>query len=522
MKRTLSILLAALLLAGVGVVGAFAADFQIIFDANTTDPTVANMPGPEDKTIGTPLALPGNIPTRDNYIFKGWARTPTGPWAFDHGDPFNDDTDPTDQTLYAIWVRQYQVTYNANTTDTSVHGLPAAQTKTVGEALTLVGAPTRTDYVFKGWTLTSTGAKAYDPGDSYTDDSIVTGRILYALWEATFYTVTFNGNTPAGGTVTNPVAPQTQDNGLDMTLTNDIPSCAGYDFMGWSKNPAGPVHFSQGGNYTDRVSVTLYAIWEANEYTVAFNGNAPSGSTAAGVPAALTKTRGVTLPIPTAEPTCAGYAFKGWAISAADAATGTVKYSPGGNNTTDEAVTLFAIWAANTYTVRYNANGGSGTMADSTHTYGTAKLLTANAYTNANATFAGWATAAADAVTYNNSHNVINLTAVNGAVVELYAKWNVPSKDKLNARIAEVEKLEERKYTAVSWAGLQEKLDAARAVAANANATQKQIDDAKYELDLYVQKQLVARSFIFNTKYEATIWNWLLFFIGFGFIWMWF
>ncbi|MCL2508009.1 MAG: hypothetical protein FWF05_02400 [Oscillospiraceae bacterium] len=36
---------------------------------------------------------------------------------------------------------------------------------------------------------------------------------------------------------------------------------------------------------------------------------------------------------------------------------------------------------------------------------------------------------------------------------------------------------------------------------------------------LYVK---ASGSFIFNTLYESTFWNWLLFFLGFGFIWMWF
>ena len=38
--------------------------------------------------------------------------------------------------------------------------------------------------------------------------------------------------------------------------------------------------------------------------------------------------------------------------------------------------TLTAQWTANTYYVKYNANGGSGSMGNSTHTYGTAKALT--------------------------------------------------------------------------------------------------------------------------------------------------
>ena len=72
----------------------------------------------------------------------------------------------------------YQVTYNAN----GGSGAPSAQTKWVGEALTLSSTePTRANYIFKGWATSSSATTAsYQPGGSYTGDAALA---LYAVWE---------------------------------------------------------------------------------------------------------------------------------------------------------------------------------------------------------------------------------------------------------------------------------------------------------------------------------------------------
>ena len=71
-----------------------------------------------------------------------------------------------------------------------------------------------------------------------------------------------------------------------------------------------------------------------------------------------------------------------------------------------------------TYTVTFNANGGTGTMAVQTFTQGVAQVLRANAFTRTGYTFAGWATSASGAVVYTNGQSV-TLTAN----ATLYAKW---------------------------------------------------------------------------------------------------
>jgi uncharacterized repeat protein (TIGR02543 family) len=73
--------------------------------------------------------------------------------------------------------------------------------------------------------------------------------------------------------------------------------------------------------------------------------------------------------------------------------------------------------------VVYNANGGSGTMANTTFTYGVAQNLQTNTFTRTCYDFAGWATSATGLVAYTNGQSVNNLTA--GATVTLYAKWKL-------------------------------------------------------------------------------------------------
>ena len=87
--------------------------------------------------------------------------------------------------------KTYAVNYEANANgDTTVNGIPAAQTKTHGVALTLANnTPTREGYTFKGWATSPTGPVAYQPGGQYLNDAPVT---LYAVWEKLTYTVTIS------------------------------------------------------------------------------------------------------------------------------------------------------------------------------------------------------------------------------------------------------------------------------------------------------------------------------------------
>jgi len=111
-----------------------------------------------------------------------------------------------------------------------------------------------------------------------------------------------------------------------------------------------------------------------------------------------------------------GYTFAGW-NTAADG-TGTT-YAPGEILSATISTTLYAIFTANNYSVRFDANGGSGTMADSAIVAGTAKNLTANAFTRVGYSFQGWTTNSnGTGTTYTNSQSVTLY-----ADTVLYAKW---------------------------------------------------------------------------------------------------
>ena len=115
-------------------------------------------------------------------------------------------------------------------------------------------------------------------------------------------------------------------------------------------------------------------------------------------------------------PTRTGYTFNDWRDSNGQLLT---------KDTIAQDKTFIAAWNPHSYTVKYNGNGNTGgSTASSSHTYGTAKALTANGFTKTGHTFAGWATSANGVVVYANKESVSNLTATNGATVNLYAAWN--------------------------------------------------------------------------------------------------
>ena len=119
-------------------------------------------------------------------------------------------------------------------------------------------------------------------------------------------------------------------------------------------------------------------------------------------------------------PTKTGYTFTGWYTD------------PECNNkyTEDKVIgniTLYAGFRANTYTIVFNANTGSGTMSNQSMTYDTAANLTANTFTKDKHTFKGWATTAGGAVEYTDGQSVKNLTATDGATINLYAVWELNS-----------------------------------------------------------------------------------------------
>ena len=95
-----------------------------------------------------------------------------------------------------------------------------------------------------------------------------------------------------------------------------------------------------------------------------------------------------------------------------------------GDAATRKAISFNAAWTAHHYSVHYEANGGSGEMADQDFTYDAGQALSANSFTREGYTFVGWNTAADGSGTgYNDGQQTPNVTATDGATVTLYAQW---------------------------------------------------------------------------------------------------
>ena len=331
-------------------------------------------PASQTKTHGVALTLSSTKPTRSGYTFLGWAENSNATTAqYQPSGQFSKDADTT---LYAVWkVKTYTITYNAN----GGSGAPATQTKTHGVALTLSSTrPTRSGYSFLGWAESSSATSAqYQPSGQFTKDTDTT---LYAVWsEIAQYTITYNAN---GGT--GAPAAQTKTHGVTLTLSSTKPTRSGYSFLGWAESSsATSAQYQPGGQFTKDVDTTLFAVWKANTYTITYNANGGTGA-----PVAQTKTHGVALTLSSTKPTRSGYTFLGWAESSGATSA---QYQPGGQFTSDADTTLYAVWKAKTYTVTYDANGGSGAPATQTKTHGVALTLSSTKPTRSGYTFLGWA-----------------------------------------------------------------------------------------------------------------------------------
>ena len=162
------------------------------------------------------------------------------------------------------------------------------------------------------------------------------------------------------------------------------------------------------------VSVSkTYTIPALDSYTVSYNANGGSGA-----PSSQTKWYGKTLTLSSAKPTRAGYTFLGWSTSStATSAT----YAAGGSYTANSGATLYAVWKIITYTVSYNANGGSGAPSAQTKTYNVTLKLSSTVPTRTGYNFLGWSTS--NTATSGNYAAGGNYT--NNATTTLYAVWGL-------------------------------------------------------------------------------------------------
>ena len=130
-------------------------------------------------------------------------------------------------------------------------------------------------------------------------------------------------------------------------------------------------------------SVTVQIPVPAKDnYTVSFDANGGTGA-----PSSLNKPIGVSISLPNTIPIRNGYTFQGWGTSR----TATVvAYTAGGTYSANASATLYAIWKANTYTIRFDANGGSGAPIQQTKTHGVNLTLSSTIPVRQDYRFDGW------------------------------------------------------------------------------------------------------------------------------------
>ena len=119
-----------------------------------------------------------------------------------------------------------------------------------------------------------------------------------------------------------------------------------------------------------------------------------------------------------------GYTFEGWATEP----DGPVIYEDGElvgylTKTAGETVFLYAAWKAISYTVVYDANGGSGTMADSEFVYDEPQALNINTFTRSGYPFIGWATSPEGQAEYADGEDFQYHVPPAGGVLTHYAVW---------------------------------------------------------------------------------------------------
>lgn len=210
----------------------------------------------------------------------------------------------------------------------------------------------------------------YNPGARYPYAIGTGGSTTVRCWvqASVFpyatYGIYYNANGGGGA----PGA-QIKTYGANIMLSGTIPSRTGYAFKGWSTSPGGSAVYGAGSIYTANAGVTLYAVWQANTYSVVFHVNGGMGSMG-NQPMTYDSSKALS-------PNMfyrTGYTFKGWATNR----SGSVVYEDAATvkNLTSAAggiYILYAVWEANSYTVTYDAvtNGGVGNTTV-TKTYGSA------------------------------------------------------------------------------------------------------------------------------------------------------
>ena len=215
--------------------------------------------------------------------------------------------------------------------------------------------------------------KSWGKYDTYASVTNYTSTTIPALdsWKVTFDK---NGGSGTFGVLT-------KWRGESLQIHDGKPTKTGYDFKRWKSSRTDSNVYFQPGEYTTYDGAqTLTAEWTPKTYTLTYDANGGTCSTSS-----KSVTYGSAYGT-LATPTRTGYDFAGWYTTK----TGGTKVTS--STECDGDATIYAHWTANTYTVSYNANGGTGAPSNQEKTYGVALTLSSTEPTRTNYDFMGWGT----------------------------------------------------------------------------------------------------------------------------------
>ncbi|WP_372632303.1 InlB B-repeat-containing protein [Cohnella sp.] len=379
-------------------------DYEVSYDGNGSDG--GTVPAGGAFPYGTNVTVNGNTGSlfKTGHTFAGWNTKADGSgagYAAQNVFPLGAE----DVTLYAQWTaNSYAVSFESNggsevDDQIVVYGHPAA----------VPVEPTKAGHTFRGWHSDESLQTPY----AFETPIGAEDLTLYAKWTINSYLASFESN---GGSL---VTEQSVVFGQIVPEPAE-PVKPGHTFAGWYSDESMQTPYAF-GTPIGAGDLTLYAKWDINSYTLAYDGN---GSTGGSVPAAgvYDYNEQVTLPGNEGGLTKPGHTFADW-NTAADG-SGTV-YAAGDSLTIGtEGVTLYAQWTVNSYSISYDGNGSTAgsVPAGGVYDYGTGILVPDNTggLDKPGYTFAGW-NAAADGS--GTAYRPGETFPMGDGALTLYAQW---------------------------------------------------------------------------------------------------
>lgn len=355
-------------------------------------------------------------PSHEGYTFVGWYADEA------HTVEFNfDNVIVGDTTVYVKWnINKYNVTFNS-CGGTAVDDQNGVE---YGSKLDRPNNPSKSGSFFVGWFEDPNYTDEFD----FSTEVVKSDMTLYAKWGVkNIITIHFEAMCEI----------EVYDRNLEEgTAIGELPkpSRPGYDFISWHTDESLSMSSKVYSDTVFHSTTTLYAKWSKSVYTVTFDANGGSCSTAS-KKVTYTENYG---DLPT--PQRAGYTFIGWYTAKTN---GTKVTSQNVVNIVNN-ITLYARWENNVYFISYdiNSSGLKGTFTtdgsineatyEQTNFVNGAKVVTYPKYYNCD----GWYTEKSGGVKVADSSGVL-LKNVSGYTdsegrwiyknnITLYAHWSIP------------------------------------------------------------------------------------------------